>query len=337
MTQLPADRYTLIGVNGSPYSMKMRAILRYRRLPFNWIIRTTRNTHLTDTVKPALIPVLYCPGESKPHIDSTPMAYMLEERHPNNRSIIPTDPVLAFLSHLIEDMGDEWVTKAMFHYRWMYDADIKFAMQWIIDERYPDADEAERKRQMDLFADRQIGRMPLVGCTQENTPAVETSYHRLLGILEGRVHQHQYLFGSRPSLGDFGLFGQLTVLATDPTPRAIMRAEAQRVESWLRMLEDSSGIEGEWQESQEPSDTVKDLLSLAGKTYLPFLQANAKAAEAGEESFSLEILGHPYSQGTFGYQVKCLKDLKARYQALGDTHKARAHTILEATGCLEFL
>ncbi len=116
-----------------------------------------------------------------------------------------------------------------------------------------------------------------------------------------------------------------------------MRTEAQRVESWLRMLEDSSGIEGEWQENPETSDTVKDLLVLAGKTYLPFLQANAVAAKAGDESFSLEILGHPYSQGTFRYQVKCLKDLQTRYQALSPDNKARADSVLEATGCLEFL
>ncbi len=334
MTRLPEDRYTLIGVNGSPYSMKMRAILRYRRLPFNWVIRTTRNTHLLDHIKPALIPVLYVPGDEIPKIDSTPMAYMLEKRHPGQRSIIPEDPVQAFFCHIIEDMADEWLTKPMFHYRWMYEADIKYAMQWIIDERFPDADDAERQRQMDLFASRQIGRMPLVGCTEENRSAVEGSYHRILGILEGSLNQHKYLFGSRPSLADFGLFGQLTVLATDPTPLAVMRGKAQQLESWLRVMEDTSGIEGDWHSDPEPSNTVKELLSFAGEVYLPFLEANKTALEKGAESFKLTILGHPYSQGVFSYQVKCLDEIKRRYQALAESDRERAAPVLKEAGIL---
>ena len=39
----------------------------------------------------------------------------------------------AFLASLIEDFADEWLTKAMFHYRWAYDADIQYASLWIAD------------------------------------------------------------------------------------------------------------------------------------------------------------------------------------------------------------
>ncbi|MBL4907230.1 MAG: glutathione S-transferase [Sneathiella sp.] len=336
MSSQSTKPYTLIGTNGSPYSMKMRAILRYRRLPFKWVIRTTRNSSLIDHVKPALIPVLMLPEDNSTMIDSTPLAYFLEERHPDDRSIIPEDPSHAFLSHLIEDMGDEWLTKSMFHYRWMYEADIKYATQWIIDEKYPDATDEERKAHMHAFSDRQIGRMPLVGCTEENRPTVENSYHRILNILEGHVDQHRYLFGSRPSLGDFGLFGQLCTLATDPTPLAIMREEAQRTESWIRILEDASGIEGEWLSGETLNPATIGLLNFAGEVYLPFLQANADAFDAGKENFSLNLLGHPYTQKTFKYQIKCLSDLRSRYASLPPESKNRADQYLRETGCLEF-
>ena len=337
MTELSSDRFTLVGVNGSPYSRKVRAILRYRHLPYNWVLRTTRNNRLIEHMKPFLIPVLFYPGEKNGLLDSTPIAHQLEEAYPDNRSIMPPDPALSFFNHLIEDMADEWLTKAMFHYRWMYDADIQYAKQWIIDERFPDASDAEREQEMQAFSDRQIGRMPLVGCTEENRQCVENTYHTILEILEGQVNQHQYLFGSRPALADFALFGQLCVLAEDPTPQSIMREKAQQVESWLRVLDDASGISGSWQEKSTPSRTVEKLLEMAGRAYLPFLDANRKALESNEDSFSLEIEGAPYRQGTFKYQLKCLRSLQQHFASLEESTKADVIRSLESHNCLHIL
>ena len=332
------DRYRLLGTLGSPYSMKLRAIMRYRRLPHDWVLRTARNRAETADVKPNLLPMLRYPGERRYRVDSTPLAYDLEARHPGQRSIIPDDPGLAFLSHLLEDMADEWLTKAMFHYRWFYDADIDYASHWIADDSFPDARGAERDAVARQFADRQISRMPIVGCTPENAPVIEDSFHRILALLESRVSVHDFLFGSRPALADFGLFGQLKPLSTDPTPMAIMRAEAMKTESWVRQLDDASGIEGAWLGGDEdlPAATL-GLLELTGEYYLPFLLANAAALEAGDETFALNYAKGPYSQGTFGYQVKCLAELRRRFGELTGEAADRTRAVLARTGCLDAL
>ena len=45
--------------------------------------------------------------------------------------------------------------------------------------------------------------------------------------------------------------------------------------------------------------------------------ANARAVAKAEETFTVELLGRPYTQGAFKYQVKCLAELRAAYAKLG--------------------
>lgn len=338
MSTADNHRYRLVGALGSPYSMKLRAIMRYRRIPHDWVLRTTRNRSETNDVKPNLVPMLRYPGESKYRVDSTPLAEALEVRHPGQRSIIPDDPGFAFLNFLLEDMADEWLTKAMFHYRWFYRADIDYASHWIADDSFPDARGSERDAMAKEFAQRQINRMPLVGCTPENAAVIEDSFHRILACLESRVAVYDFLFGSRPSLADFGIFGQLKPLSTDPTPMAIMRTEAPRTESWVRQMDDASGIDGQWLAvgSALPGATI-GLLELTGEYYLPFLRANAAAMEHSDKCFSLNFPTGPYRQSAFGYQVKCLAKLRQRFDELSGEPAERTRAILQHTGCLEAL
>lgn len=329
--------YRLIGNIGSPYSMKMRAIMRYRRIPFVWVNRDRKVNEEIAHVKPPVIPVLQYPEDGSYHVDSTPMAYELEKRHPGQRSIIPEDPGLAFLSHLIEDMADEWVTKMMFVYRWWRETDQKYCSTWLTHMMAMPADPEVVGQMARWFTDRQVGRMPLVGCTETTRPVIEKSFFQVLDILGRNLETSVYLFGSRPALADFGLFGQLYQLSYDPTPQGIMRKKAPGVCAWISRLDDASGDEeGEWVNPDGPlPEAVMAFLKIIGDVYFPFLVANAKAFEQGKETFSLPLLGEPYGQGTFKYQVKCLKWLREEYAGLKEDVKARVDAVLKETGCWE--
>lgn len=296
------ERYRLIGAIPSPYSVKMRAIMRYRRLPFDWVPRTPEVADEIAHVRPAIMPVVRFPDDGSHHVDSTPIALALERRHPGARSILPEDPALAFLSYLIEDMADEWGTKIMFHYRWHREEDRDYCSRWIAREAMGPAPDEVIETAARAFRERQVGRMPLVGCTPANAPLLEECYRRVLDILEAHVGNQAFLFGSRPALADFGWYGQLYQCAIDPTPMAIMRQRAPRTYQWLARLDDASGVEGDWIEPGAPlPDAVLALLRLAGEVYLPFLLANAEALAAGAETLRFEAAGHAYEQGVFKY------------------------------------
>jgi glutathione S-transferase len=318
------DRYVLHGGLGSPYSMKVRAALRYRRLPHDWVqLGTPGAPDPLAHVKVPVIPVLRLP-DGRWMNDSTPILLELERLHPRARSIVPDDPAQAFVARLLEDMADEWGTKAMFLYRWLRERDQRQASEWLAFDRLAgeglDAILAHAAR----FRERQVGRMALVGCTPANAPLVESSADRIMALLDAHVTAERHLFGSRPSIADFAWMGQLSQLAVDPTPAERMRERFPFLFRWLMQLDDASGIEGAWRAPEAPTPpAVAGLLAVAAEVYLPFLEANAAAHAQGRETFRFEAWGMGYEQGTFRYQVRCLAELRDAYRALPGAARER--------------
>ncbi|HWA30409.1 MAG TPA: glutathione S-transferase [Rhizomicrobium sp.] len=327
--------YHIHGGLGSPYSMKMRAILRYRRLPYIWSqIDIGARGGIFQHVKAPVIPIIQFPDGSW-HNDSTPMIFELERRE-KARSIVPTDPGQAFLAYLLEDFADEWGTKAMFHYRWYRERDQKQMSEWLAFDRLKGQGREAILNAAKVFRERQVGRMPIVGCTPENAPVIEESAKKILAQFEGMVTEELFLFGTQPSLADFGWMGQLSQLATDPTPYDLLREEFPFTLRWLQNLDDASGIEGAWRDPDAPpSSAVLGLLKLAGTIYFPFLLANADAVAKGAETFSVKLLGQTYTQGAFKYQAKCLAELRTAFARLDAEAKNKVTPLLREAGCLE--
>ena len=322
--------YTINGALGSPYSLKMRALMRYRRIPHIWQHGAATHGLAAAKVKAPVIPVIEYPDGTF-HNDSTPLLYDLEARHVE-RSVIPPDLARAFLAHLLEDFSDEWITKAMFGYRWLRDVDQIQMSQWLAFDAMKGGGLDKSQAYANQFRVRQVGRMAIVGCTEENFPLIEASTRAVLAALEAHVVNRHCFFGARPSMAEFGIYGQVSQLGVDPTPEAMMRADYPYSFRWLFHIDDMSGIEGDWDAIDAPFDPViGQLLKVVGEVYMPFLLANAAANRDGVETFSINAMGHPYTQGTFRYQVKCLAELRARYAALDAAARASVDPILEAS------
>ncbi len=332
----------LVGAYGSPYSRKMRAVLRYRRIPFRWMPSTGHDVKDVPPVPVALIPVLVFPaergGEPSAMIDSTFQIARLEKDH-TGRSVVPPDPALAFLDALIEDYADEWLTKAMFHYRWAYRADAAKASRVLPLDGNFELDETQQAKAAELFGQRQIGRLAVVGSNATTRPVIEASYRRLLELLATHLVGRPFVWGTRPGRADFGLFGQLTQLAQfDPPPSAVAAEIAPRVVAWVNRVEDLAWLTvpddaAGWSSRDALPVTLRALLAEIGRVYVPFLLANAAAIASRADRVSCTIDGARWEQKPFPYQAKCLRWLREGRAALSATDRAWVDDFLAGTGC----
>ena len=332
--------YKILGAPGSPYSRKLRSVFRYRRIPFTWANRNSKEDVNTPKVPVNLLPVLVIPGEngdySQAKIDSTPIIRFLEAEQ-SDRSVIPADPVMAFIDYLIEDYADEWLTKAMFHFRWAHKRNVDFAgsilPRWTLNQLSDEEIEPLSKN----ISERQIERLRYVGSNETTGEFIEESYQNFIELLSNHLVGRRFVLGDRPGSSDFGIFGQLTQLAqTDPTCRDLTLDVAPRVFAWCDNVEDLSGLEpkeSDWIESDQIPGTLSEIFKEIGRTYAPFLLANAEAVAEGKEEWESEIDGKLWKQMPFVYQAKCLTWIREEFGKLDDEQKAKILQILEGSGC----
>ncbi|MCR6645510.1 MAG: glutathione S-transferase family protein [Terricaulis sp.] len=323
--------FRLYGAELSPYSVKVRSYLRFKGLEFQWLERSNaRQEEFSRYAKLPLAPILV-DAEENALQDSTPMIEAVEAQYAEP-AIAPEDEALAFLAALLEDYADEWLNKAMFHYRWTYPEDQQSAAKRIVEMLFEGAEAPEGIE--DAVRARMVGRLHHVGSSSESAPIIEGSFTRLIGFLEELLKGRAYLFGGRPSLADFGLAAQLKQLLSDPTPGAVLRAQAPGVVAWVERM-DAPTVSGPFETLEALRAPLADLLKaeVAG-AYLPWMAANADAVEADAQGVSLLIGAVPFAQKPQRYAAKALAELR-RKRALVESEALAA--LLAETGCAAFL
>jgi len=330
----------LVGGVASPYTQKMVALLRYRRLPYaiQWgIPAQVCDAMGVDKPRPIFEPTFFFSeeGNTQAVCDSTPIIRRLEGLA-GDRSVLPGDPALAFVDYLIEDFADEWCTKYMFHYRWHAKLDADNASTLLpltMNVAMPEDDHKSFKHGVE---ERQVSRLYVVGSNDTTASVIDASYRRFLAAMENHLTNQKYMLGNRPAAGDFGLYGQLSQLVGfDPTPRAIAHQVSPRTVAWVDLMRDQSGLEPseqDWISLADQPESLRGLLKEIGRMYAPAQLANARAVQAGEKTWDAEIDGATWTQQTFPYQAKCLRWTNELYQALSEAERASVDEVVEGTG-----
>ncbi len=326
-----ADGYRIIGAEMSPYSVKVRSYFRYKAIPHQWILRNVASqAEYEKYAKMPIIPLVVTPDGTGIQ-DSTPIIDAMEKLFPEP-SIHPDDSITSFVSALIEEFGDEWGNKWMFHHRWARDVDQISAAGRIARMRGPTAGEEKHAAFASQIRARMVDRVWFVGSNEVTAPQIEAGFLDMLGLLDSHLAGRPYLFGGRPAFGDFGLWGQIYEMWTDPTAGAIVGGGARHLLDWVhRMLWPKA--EGQFESWAALQPTLMPILTKqVGAQFMPWTCANEKALAEKQEEFSVTLGDKIWTQKPQKYHARSLGMLRAKYADVTD--KAALDPVLEAAGCL---
>ena len=326
--------YRIYGVELSPFSVKLRSYFRYKQIPHAWIVRDVET--MADYQKYAkipIIPLVVTPDEEGLQ-DSTPIMDRLEREFPEPATH-PADSTVAFVSLLLEEFGDEWGNKWMFHLRWAREEDQLSAAGRIAGTMAPKGNEEARIAVRAQIIERMLGRVGFVGSSPETGPQIEGGFRDALAQLDAHLATRPYLFGGRPAYGDFGLWGQIYNAWTDPTGAAWIESTSPHVLAWIHRMLDPQN-EGDFERWSTLAPTLAPFLKeQVGALFFPWTIANAAAMASGEDEFTVELPSGTWTQTPQKYHAKSLQTIRERYAQVAD--KSELDGVLREANCLDAL
>lgn len=190
----------------SPFCMKVRAILDHKGVEYKSINPLGPAYGQLRRQGTGKVPALEIDGQFV--TDSTDIAYALDERFPDP-PLLPADPHQRGLCHAVEDWADESLYFIGLYYRW-YEAEGRKPIAGVFGKTW-------RGRLTYLFYLRRIlGQVRGQGTLRKTPEHVLRDLDRNVDAAEQLLSPGPFVFGDRPYLCDFALWGQLNYLARTP-------------------------------------------------------------------------------------------------------------------------
>ena len=338
-----SEQYLIYGAELSPYSVKIRAYFRYKEIPHKWIIRDQKsNVEYKKFAKLPIVPLVVTPEKTGLQ-DSTPIIKLLEHEYQNN-SVSPPETHTAFVARILEEYADEWLNKAMFHYRWRYKDDQMSASERFVAlmipawaNKIPLLNRVLQRKFAATIRKRMISRLWVVGSNKNTETQIEQSLNVFLNLSEKHFQDRPYFFGFRPSIADFGIWGQVYNMWTDPTVNQIIESSYPETLKWIkRMLHPK--LEGEFESWENLEATLMPILKQElADVFMPWLEANNRALAKGEKELSVKIKGKDFTHSVGSpqkYHAKSFAMLLEEYNDIPD--KTKLDAVLQEAGLINY-
>jgi glutathione S-transferase len=338
--------YTLYGGDHSYFTGKVRPYFRYKNLSWEeqTATRSIYKTIILPKIGAPIIPVMET-ADGQYIQDTTEIIDFLEERHPEH-SVYPEGPTQRLVALLMELLGDEWLMIPAMHYRWsVLDDQYEFIMLEFGRLSAPDATREEQLALGEKTCKPFRGSIGVLGINESTIPGIEEAYLAFLDQLNRHFSEHDYLLGSRPSIGDFGLMGPLYAhLGRDPVPLAIMQEHAPKVYEWVQRMNNPEPLGGEFLPNDAIPDTLIPILQTQFRDQMPdilsVIKHNAKWLNENPGSDIPRHLGmHTFNYGSAkgervigSFAQWMFQRPWAHYQCLDDDARKTVDALLEKVG-----
>lgn len=318
------ETWTLYTMQNSPYSDKIRAFLRYKKLPVTEYIENaeTRFSVLQARTGKTMVPVVLTPADDAMN-DSTAIAAHVERVQPDPPTRW-TDPETDTVAMLLEDYADEWLVRIMLSSRWYHPADAAQNAAIIacgMSHGVPGIDFQRAARE---FPPGIISTLPKMGATPANAEGWYAMLPRILDAYDRALSRSLFLTGSAPHQADFAFYGQLNQIRRDPTGSGWISAAPENVRQWLERME--FAFTGKLEAAPvalDSLDSLDELVEEMASTYLRMQVANALAVEAGEAEVVATLReGFEFRTAPAKYNAKLLAANLATLERLYDAGRS---------------
>ena len=325
--------YRLFGADTSPYSQKVRSFLNYKKVGFEWIVRSRGNEEeFQAAARAPTVPLLISPQRAASQ-DSTAMLAALEKDHPEP-STVPEFAETAVLALILEDFADEWLNKCMFQQRWSQMPDRKTAAMRVLVQLSGGKRPRTYKKAVEQIGERMAARLPLVGAEEANGEILEQSFKGFATRLDAHLKHHLFIFGGHPSVADFALAAQFQQMLLDDTPATWLKENTPFLVAWCENMADPK-TGAPFEPLADLSETLAPIFAEdIAKAYLPWASANADAGRAKEKRFEVTLEAGKFEQTVQTYSARAFKSVA---KAIKDSSGNEALTgFLQETGCADY-
>jgi hypothetical protein len=174
----------------------------------------------------------------------------------------------------------------------------------------------------------------------ETHTLLNDAFHRSLDLVEGVLRERRFLFGTRFTLADASVYGELGMNTSDPSAERVIRERAPILRAWLETVHRRGASAFHDGDEPAPADiaAVAPLLEEIVRIHVPLMEQNERAYERYEAEgqtrfneaafnrdealYDGELLGRPFRSVVKTFQVKGWRNLKARYLGLEPAHRA---------------